>query len=361
MHERFQEAVKYRKGGNLNDIVHSYTRSIEATQAFAAQVFLQYQLAHLHWRVSDDEDAAYEQLKSMIHKGGHYAYPWNGAVGAARNMLAEVIYNRVLNLPVAWARTLLIQDWEDGDDCLPQKRDPSANDSITGVIVLRATAYVANGDRVKAKNILDDVFTNCIKGLQDAIGSNDCTSFRFLSRALAIAGLEKDARIAFSAFFSLVDSNVLHDASLGKIGAGLGAEAEAGEPSEDLAFDYHCKISCSGDCGKTWRTFRYPDQPLYHCLDCVNCSLCVLCYQKRLNQNKGEPNTHWRTFCGRNHRYLRIPVEGWRGVKAGTIIIGDGRVLFTEWLSGVKKKWRNLKSEDWPLRPDSCSIGSEES
>lgn len=58
--------------------------------------------------------------------------------------------------------------------------------------------------------------------------------------------------------------------------------------------------------------------------------------------NRGEPNTtHWVQWCGKDHIYVKGPIDGWRGVKDGVIRIGEEKLAFKKWL-------QTLKDERWP-------------
>jgi hypothetical protein len=57
--------------------------------------------------------------------------------------------------------------------------------------------------------------------------------------------------------------------------------------------------------------------------------------------NAGAKNDWWRTYCGKNHTYVKAPVEGWKGVKNGVMRIGTERIPFRDWL-------QELKDEKWP-------------
>lgn len=108
-------------------------------------------------------------------------------------------------------------------------------------------------------------------------------------------------------------------------------------------------LSCDGECGRSWSKWEVP---IYFCFLCTNCDLCPTCYGKRMAQNRGEPTTYWRPYCGHNHRYAKGPIKGWKGIKGGVIRIEgeDGNVeeiKFQDWLKELKeerwaKAWENF-------------------
>jgi hypothetical protein len=70
-------------------------------------------------------------------------------------------------------------------------------------------------------------------------------------------------------------------------------------------------------------------------------------------QNLGEPNTFWQTYCGKNHRYIKGPIKGWKGVKDGVMRIerDDGSLEETEvrdWLKDLhEKRWGEAWDKFW--------------
>jgi hypothetical protein len=102
-------------------------------------------------------------------------------------------------------------------------------------------------------------------------------------------------------------------------------------------------MSCDGECGRSWDKWEVP---VYFCLLCTNSDLCPTCYVKRIALNHGQDNKFWRSYCGKNHRYVKGPIKGWRGVKGGNWRIeGDNGVIeekhVQEWL-------KDLKTDRWP-------------
>lgn len=114
------------------------------------------------------------------------------------------------------------------------------------------------------------------------------------------------------------------------------------DDSEDLEF--FC-VTCDG-CDKQ---FFWWKQHLFHCLICINVDLCVDCYQ-RLNEgqscksrtDEAIGNRDRKQYCGRDHKHIKGPIPGWRGVKDGMILTRDEPPFsFDDWLQG-------LRNERWP-------------
>lgn len=87
----------------------------------------------------------------------------------------------------------------------------------------------------------------------------------------------------------------------------------------------------------------------YLCLYCtgIDCDICEECFDKRAARLRGDLEADWRTICPQDHKHIRGPVEGWRGVKDGRLRIGDDEIPFKDWLRGVEGKWRTFWDRYW--------------
>ncbi|KAL2280859.1 hypothetical protein FJTKL_12172 [Diaporthe vaccinii] len=64
----------------------------------------------------------------------------------------------------------------------------------------------------------------------------------------------------------------------------------------------------------------------YLCLYCIDCDICEECFDKRAARLRGELEADWRTICPQDHKHIRAPVEGWRGVTGcGVLRLSGGR------------------------------------
>lgn len=131
---------------------------------------------------------------------------------------------------------------------------------------------------------------------------------------------------------------------------------EPEKPEEDLT---GCGIYCDGGCGtemSSWTT------TVYYCLVCVNCDLCKDCHGKRLAQTRGEIEEPWLSFCGRDHRYIKAPIKGWKGIKDGVVRIeGEEEFTVKEWLKGLKEeRWQKAWDTFWTRQGGLKDIGFEE-
>jgi hypothetical protein len=257
------------------------------------------------------------------------------------------------------------------------------------------------------EEVMNNIFSACIHGLTDTVGSNDSGSLVLLSKVLTcVPGLEKEAQTALSAIFSITDPNVNHDSGpedssssdpsgkteaedpdwktepededgtadkdlpdgkkvpIGdeKVNACLTGQADAKVPPDDMPAQKTVNISknisdawgdlipdieqtCDGmgEAIKGWTTGS-----VYLCLICANCCLCEKCYDKVQQRNKDGTWDHWRSFCGENHKYIKGPIEGWKGVTDGYMTIGNETTKFSDWLTDLKdKKWKEAWENFW--------------
>lgn len=66
----------------------------------------------------------------------------------------------------------------------------------------------------------------------------------------------------------------------------------------------------------------------------------------------------WWEFCGKRHNHIKAPIEGWKGVKNGVLRIGDERILFEDWLVGLRdERWPQAWDEFWRNEPFLGDIG----
>jgi hypothetical protein len=130
---------------------------------------------------------------------------------------------------------------------------------------------------------------------------------------------------------------------------GEAMESDALPEIEDEDILDNGPVTCDGECDGTFERWHVP---LFYCIFCPSTDLCSKCHAKRVAQNRGESTTYWRSYCGKDHYYLKGPIKGWKGVKNGIIRIeGEhGEVQeteFNEWLRGLKEErwveaWENF-------------------
>ncbi|CAN9159371.1 unnamed protein product [Alternaria alternata] len=295
---------------------------------------------------------------------------------------------------------------------LPSAHGDNYDERESHVGMLRANMFRIMGPAKEYEKHMNELLTNCIRGLEDSVSWNDSSSLRLLSKVLAsLDGLEKDARIAISAQFSILDRAIheqdaesepseslsdsgvhevdtekeptknielltgsddnlhapladsIHKAADKSPSEGVEKEqnpivtAEVPEPAkidEDVA---GWGIFCDGRCGVTIKSWT---QPFYYCLVCPSCDLCEDCHSKRLEQTAGEIGEPWLSFCGANHRYIKGPMKDWKGIKNGVIRIGNEEIAVRDWLRGLKEeRWQNAWKTFWTRQGGLKDIGME--
>ncbi|CAG8978789.1 hypothetical protein HYALB_00011054 [Hymenoscyphus albidus] len=107
-------------------------------------------------------------------------------------------------------------------------------------------------------------------------------------------------------------------------------------------------VGCDGDCGSAWSSW---EEPQYLCIVCTNIDLCTICHGKWISLNGGGQSGYWRPYCGYDHRYIKGPIEGWRGVRDGEIrIMVDGKIekiKLSVWLSELDGRWNQAWDRFW--------------
>ena len=351
-------------------------------------ILVRYQLAYASYYVLEDDDEAYEQLQIILsnRNSGNVARETRKI---ARWLLLEIIGNQARVAPEKWVRRLLIKDMQSIVDHGPKK----AKDlySILPNIQLSG-AYLEIGDVETAKELLGTAFDIGVEALRDTVRSNDKDAFRLLAKVLYLADFERDAGIAISAVFSVVNLQIKDDESSNGAEDQHGAETDVqvnegeeikepesqnsprGEEEQSTvevvletlppkenetpvtaeqarisSFRAASKLEdlngtfarvCDGSCKEPSRRHWPPNDPLYMCLICADIDLCQSCYDIRMRQNNGEKSEYWKRVCGVNHKYLKGPIEGWSGVKDGILRIGDERIEFEHWLEDIEVKWK---------------------
>lgn len=244
----------------------------------------------------------------------------------------------------------------------------------------------------RLQSILDD----CFAGLSDKVSWNDGQNLEKLGHALMVLSkaipegqdIQRYARIVVSAMFSKItyvadeedesdsgsdsgsesdsdseygsadDKSTDADAKLkGAVPAFEGispfetiASIRSGKPlapkdEGDLANPGIVVYSCDGGicsplAGYAW----WGDSVVHYCAECSTTLICEICYNARHHPEKvGSPNI--MHFCDKGHNYIRLPVEGWRGIKDGMLRLdGEEPVKFDNFLNHLQK---NICKDAW--------------
>jgi len=107
---------------------------------------------------------------------------------------------------------------------------------------------------------------------------------------------------------------------------------------EDLIPKDQRTVSCNGPCSNSFDTFQ-DGSNAYFCIDCFDVDFCSECHKKQVLYYTQTGEGFWFKCCWAEHKYIKLPVEGWRGVKNGVIRIGAKQKPFKFWLLAVRDKW----------------------
>jgi hypothetical protein len=92
------------------------------------------------------------------------------------------------------------------------KQDDKDNTSGTHITMLRTNMLRTMGPAIKYQKYMNELFNECMRGLEDDTAWNDSRNLRLLAKVLAsLDGLERDAMIASSAQFSILDRTLYEE------------------------------------------------------------------------------------------------------------------------------------------------------
>lgn len=310
----------------------------------------------------------------------------------ARNCLVEIIYEQFRTSHELPAKQTLLEE-------MRKLQDESVNEALRDIdpeesssAIVYACMLRKIGSNVEYEEVLNRVFDSCLTALGDANGGNDLASLILLAKVLAcVPGLNKEARIAYSAQYSIVDQKIALTGPDGKIGLRSGSKVmengsdyggvdrelltsndelvnqeEKGKDVSSQAKERYKYVShsqwgdilpcnsivCAGN--PEHKIVHWERVPTYLCVICTNTQLCAECYAniQLLNQGrKSWDDIGGRRYCGRDHRYIKGPIEGWRGIRDSYLVISgsntEDRVLFKDWLKNLEKRWRSAWERFW--------------
>lgn len=296
----------------------------------------------------------------------------------ARNLLVEVLYEQFRVRRSVAAKQDILEEMRrlQEETTNGALREVNTGESLSAIV--HACMIRKIGSKVEYEEILTSTFRNCLTTLMDADGDNDQASLLLLAKTLAcVPEMQRDARIAYSAQYSIVDQKVTLTGSDGKLGLQsdsnlmengsnygtvdrelLSRDSEfldQENTTEEERYKYvmhpqwgdilPCdSVFCDGN--RRHKIVHWESVPTYLCIICMNTQLCSECYEnlQLLNQGKQSWNDiGGRKYCGRDHRYIKGPIEGWQGIRDGYLTIRNGqnseKILFKDWLRDLDKRW----------------------
>jgi tetratricopeptide (TPR) repeat protein len=269
-------------------------------------------------------------------------------------------------------------------------------DSDTFILDYRinvARMHLKMGPAEEFQRLMQKIIDACIEALADKVGWNDSRNLVSLGQALFILAkavpdgeeLMRVAKIFSSARFSHLSSSSMSDDNSDRgseSGSGSDTESDYSDGSEGSNWsegvsesksveegatgegdkgDAHERVdgkegdektptpdegdmgdpdqvewSCDGRCIPTLTYAAWEGRIAYQCHTCV-AFLCPGCYEALIAHNRGETPIRGRKYCGKDHEYIKLPIEGWRGIEDGIIHIdGEEDIPFTDLLTKVK-------------------------
>ncbi|KAI9151987.1 Short-chain dehydrogenase/reductase sthC [Paramyrothecium foliicola] len=355
-------------------MISVYEQSIKYLDNLNASAPLRVDLASAYKEVIGDLPAARKVLEEVfnLHSDG---WPYPVTEEEPQNMLQKAL---VLMTDVLFHQFFTSRDPKVKNEAFVALKDLTKTPLVLDVppyspIVLMhqritvATMSLKFGHGTEFQAQLQAVFDDCFEALSDKVGWNDGEHLEKLGHALAIlsravqdteisGSLRIYARIAISAMFSRMNPQLIDEELEDGIDDSLSdssndSDAEEEEPPQDQGDLANHKIywtDCEGICNPPVRFRWWHESPAYYCLSCSVVLLCEPCYEKRQAANNGEHVSDKRNYCGQNHNYLKLPVEGWRGVKDGKIVLdGQDAVLVDDFLADVRRKINEGWAEFW--------------
>lgn len=359
--------------GEQEFIVQFYEEAIEFLDNLDAATPLRFNLAKIYFTVCREPQRALEVLDRLfdIHSTG-YRYPILGGN-------ALWLMDSLLDLMSEVQLTLFRQsrDPEYKADRIASlasldRRPFMVNIPRTSVSwtsahrVTLAYMYLVMGPLVKFQETVQSLLKDCFAGLDDSVGWNDAPYLTLSAQLLGLvskalrgdAQLRRYARIVGSAFFSRLSNTdsdgeglagstvavgsestnqsseepkiienaddqaqVIDGEDEGKINTGSNEEEDETPPEDegDLIDDicYGCEGSCNPE-----REFRWwGGHSAYLYLAFESGIICEDCQAEYDAIERGEKNFKGRYFYGLGQDRIKLPIEGWRGVKDGKIML----------------------------------------
>ncbi|RGP81412.1 nacht and tpr domain-containing [Fusarium longipes] len=376
LHSRIRDAAWQTNEEQF--VIDVYEDCIKHLNNVKAAAPLQCELALLHWQVRKDLDTARKILDQVLEGGSNL---WAYAVTSASpyDILGRAV---VYQSDIAWE---LFQESSDPDvkaellDSIrtiltrPLALDVPPNTSNFHRPLTLARMYFKMGPLVECQKILQDVVNSCHDHLNDTVDWNDSHNLVFLARVLYMLSkkvrdggqLIRVARILLSAQLSCLDPKLSQESDNESSEAGPDtptnesdetedsneAPAPAEEPTDetlpdegDLRTD---KLQCKGECNPSKEFGRWGNQVAYQCMVCFEGFLCQECHENRVAVSKDD-SLKLLVSCGKNHECLKMPIEGWHGVKDGNVLMeGEEPLDFKELLRQIrdeicKQVWEEL-------------------
>lgn len=354
------------QAGTAAYLVEVYEEVIKYLDRVDAGAPLRVSLASLRKRLDDDGQASKGLLNEILDS----EYPVTGyalteadpgeVLFETFSMMYDILYEEFRVTQDSTMKNSLLKGCQD----LPNRKlalaYPQRRSNINHFALLDARMLRKMGPSSEYERVLRGAFSACYEALTDTVGFNDSDNLADLTMILAdIPGFENEARIIFSATFSKLDPDVADDTFEDDSeyeDSDEDEETEEDTPASNTTANTNegdiakgIKYYCAGACEPKKVARRWNGNTWYRCLTCSECMLCADCYNKRQEYNSGKPCEPWAKYCGQNHRYIKGPMAGWRGVTQGMVDIeGQEPFAFSDWLKDLKEvKWEKYWTDFW--------------
>lgn len=225
--------------------------------------------------------------------------------------------------------------------------------------IIIAAMCLKMGQATEFQERLQSILDDCFAGLKDTVSWNDAINIEKLGHALALFSkavpngedIHRYARIVGSAMFSKLDLHHDEDEDEDEGGEEGGdddddSDSEDDEDEEDsngdskdnskdskavnkeppadegdLTNSDFASFTCDGGVCNPRADFRWwGNLTAHYCTECSNTIICDICYEARHNPDV-TASTRIMRYCDKGHSSIKLPVEGWRGVKDGKLRI----------------------------------------
>ncbi|RBR05593.1 hypothetical protein FVER53590_03304 [Fusarium verticillioides] len=216
-----------------------------------------------------------------------------------------------------------------------------------------AYMYLVMGPLEKFQQTIQSLLHDCFVGLNDSVGWNDAPYLWMLAQSLSLmskalrndAELNKYARTVGSAVFSrLGNTDKSEDAEEGKDEEKTPAAEDNDDDAEEPHFDVDTSddeedtsdpptdegdlvdpedgyYTCGGFCNPSRKFKWWAGRSAYIYVTFASGLICEECQAEYDAIERGEKKFKGRYFHGLGQDKLKLPVEGWRGVKKGVMRI----------------------------------------
>lgn len=345
------------QSGEVDLIIQLYLDSIQYLENVNAAAPLRIDLSLLYQHVTGDIEAARLALDEVLDSGSTgYPYAITDAspdytVTRAVDGYSELLYGIFRSSHEPKHKTELLTTIQ-GLLSRPLALDvlPTSITYLNFRLIVLSRMYLKLGPVTNFQDTLQGVLISCIDALSDTISWNDADNLVCLSKALHILGnsirngqeLHTMARTMYSAVFCHLDPKVklmddeANDHSDDDDGDDEESDVDADErPTDEGDLIEGAELFCDGTCGQKFSWWG--KKSAYACMVCHDVLFCTDCYNKRATDGDAGEQYDAVPACDKEHDFLKLPVEGWRGVTDGKVLLeGKGPVEFGELLKRTR-------------------------